>query len=185
MRVRRTALARERPDAGARVAARLPAERLIGVRVVGGYRPHGSEVDPLPLMRRFAVAGAVLALPVVVAVDAPLVFRTWREGDPLEPDAFGIPAPSAKAAEVRPDVIIAPVLAFDARGGRLGQGAGCFDRTLADRRASGGVFAIGLAFAGQEVAACPLEAHDQPLDAILTETGYKAFDESTPSETLK
>jgi 5-formyltetrahydrofolate cyclo-ligase len=64
------------------------------------------------------------------------------------------------------------VVAFDRHGGRLGQGAGCFDRTLAWARAGEGVFAIGLAFAGQEVDLVPVAPHDQGLDAILTETGY-------------
>jgi 5-formyltetrahydrofolate cyclo-ligase len=63
-------------------------------------------------------------------------------------------------------------MAFDRRGGRLGQGAGCFDRTLTWVRNGGGVFAIGLAFAGQEVELVPVGPHDQGLDAILTETGY-------------
>jgi 5-formyltetrahydrofolate cyclo-ligase len=184
MRARRIVLARERPDAAETAAARLPVEFLTA-RVVGGYLPQGAEIDPVPLMRRFADAGATLALPVALAADAPLVFRAWSEGDALKADTFGIPAPAAGAAEARPDVIIAPVLAFDALGGRLGQGAGCFDRTLADLRASGAVFAIGLAFAGQEVAACPVEAHDQPLDAILTETVYKTFRDSIPPGNLK
>jgi 5-formyltetrahydrofolate cyclo-ligase len=123
-------------------------------------------------MRRFGAAGARLVLPVATAADAPLIFRAWTEGALLEPDAFGIPSPGGQSPEVRPDLIIAPILAFDRRGGRLGQGAGCFDRTLAQARAAGGVFVIGLAFAGQEVDQVPTGALDQGLDAILTETGY-------------
>jgi 5-formyltetrahydrofolate cyclo-ligase len=172
MRRRRAALAREDPDAAARAAARLPPDRLAGARVVAGYRPQGGEMDPLPLMRRFAAAGASLALPTATAPQARLTFRAWSEGDPLAPDVFGIPSPTATQPELRPDVIIAPVMAFDRRGGRLGQGAGCFDRTLTWARSGGGVFAVGLAFAEQEVELVPLAPHDQGLDAILTETGY-------------
>jgi len=87
-------------------------------------------------------------------------------------DAFGIPAPGPNAAEVLPDIVFAPLLAFDRLGGRLGQGAGHYDRTLAILRARQPVFVIGLAYAGQEIAAVPMDAHDQRLDAILTETGY-------------
>jgi 5-formyltetrahydrofolate cyclo-ligase len=139
---------------------------------VAGYRPLGAELDSLPLMRRFAALGARLALPVAVTPDAPLIFRAWVEGDSLAPDGFGIPSPAGQSEEVWPEIIIAPVLAFDRRGGRLGQGAGCFDRTLARARDVGGVFVIGLAFAGQEVGSVPVGPHDQGLDAILTETGY-------------
>ena len=63
-------------------------------------------------------------------------------------------------------------MAFDRTGGRLGQGAGHYDRTLENLRRGGRVFVLGLAYAGQEVAKAPAEPHDQRLDAILTETGY-------------
>jgi 5-formyltetrahydrofolate cyclo-ligase len=68
--------------------------------------------------------------------------------------------------------VIAPVLAFDRAGQRLGQGAGHYDRTLANLRALRPVFVLGLAYAGQEVEALPAEPHDERLDAILTETAY-------------
>jgi 5-formyltetrahydrofolate cyclo-ligase len=73
---------------------------------------------------------------------------------------------------VAPNLIIAPLLGFDRRGGRLGQGAGHYDRTLADLRKDRPVFVLGLAYAGQEVEAVPIDAHDQRLDAILTETAF-------------
>jgi 5-formyltetrahydrofolate cyclo-ligase len=73
---------------------------------------------------------------------------------------------------VRPDLVIAPLLAFDRAGGRIGQGGGHYDRTIAALRTQGPLFVIGLAFAGQEVAELPHEPHDQRLDAILTETAY-------------
>jgi 5-formyltetrahydrofolate cyclo-ligase len=68
-----------------------------------------------------------------------------------------------------------PLLAFDAHGGRLGQGGGYYDRTIAQLRAGGPVFVLGLAYAGQEVERLPAETHDQPLDAVLTETGLRLF----------
>jgi 5-formyltetrahydrofolate cyclo-ligase len=73
---------------------------------------------------------------------------------------------------VTPNLVIAPVLAFDRHGGRLGQGGGHYDRTLADLRGQRPVFVLGVAFAGQEIEAAPMDPHDQRLDAILTETGY-------------
>jgi 5-formyltetrahydrofolate cyclo-ligase len=172
MRRLRAGFLRERPDAAAAAAQHLPLDCFAVARVVAGYSPQGAELDPRPLMRRFAAAGVRLALPVTTALDAPLAFRAWTEGDPLEPDVFDIPSPRGQSPEVSPDIIIAPVLAFDRRGRRLGQGAGCFDRTLARARDFGGVFVIGLAFAGQEVGRVPAGPLDQGLDAILTETGY-------------
>jgi 5-formyltetrahydrofolate cyclo-ligase len=169
MRALRATLAREHPGSAARAAAHLPAE-LLSARIVGGYHPQGAEMDPLPLLARFAASS--LAMPAAVSSDEPLVYRAWAEGDPLAPDAMGIPAPLASAPLAAPDLVIVPLLAFDRRGGRIGQGGGHFDRTLQALRAAGQVFALGLAFAGQEIAAVPIEDHDQPLDAILTEKRY-------------
>ena len=170
MRALRASLAAANPDAGEMAAGWLALARL--PRLVGGYRPQGSEIDPGPLMRRLASAGAALAMPAAIAGDAPLIYRAWRPGDLLVPDAAGVAAPTPAAVLVTPDLVIAPVLAFDRGGGRLGQGGGHFDRTLAMLRAAGEVWVIGLAFAGQEIAEVPREPHDQALDAILTESGY-------------
>jgi 5-formyltetrahydrofolate cyclo-ligase len=109
---------------------------------------------------------------VVVERQAALVFRLHEPGEALAPDALGVPAPTAAAQEVWPDVVFTPVLAFDRNGGRLGQGGGHFDRTIEALRARKPVVVIGVAYAGQEVAEVPLEPHDQRLDGILTETGY-------------
>jgi len=84
----------------------------------------------------------------------------------------GIPAPPQEAEAVLPDLVIAPLLAFDRAGGRLGQGAGHYDRAIANLRRCKSVFVLGLAYAGQELPQIPMEPHDQRLDAILTETGY-------------
>lgn len=83
-----------------------------------------------------------------------------------------MPTPPASAPQVTPGTVICPLLAFDKAGGRLGQGGGHYDRTLAALRATGPVFVLGTAYAGQEVEALVMEPHDQRLDAILTENGY-------------
>lgn len=138
----------------------------------GGYHALGDELDPGPLIRRLVGAGARLALPVADFADAPLIFRAWDSRDVPVPDMFGVPAPPPTAPAVRPDLIICPLLAFDRTGARLGQGGGHYDRTIEALRADGPVFVLGLAYAGQEVEAITAEAHDQRLDAILTENGY-------------
>ena len=171
LREQRRALSKATPDAGEQAAALLPAE-LLAAKVVAGYWPQPVEIDPTSLMRRFAEAGVRLALPVAPNRDTPLAFRAWFPGDPLTPDAHGISAPTSAAPLVRPDFVIVPLLAFDRTGGRMGQGGGHYDRTLAALRAQGQVFALGLAFAGQEIAGLPTEPHDQKLDAILTEKAY-------------
>jgi 5-formyltetrahydrofolate cyclo-ligase len=76
------------------------------------------------------------------------------------------------AGTVTPDLIVTPLLAFDRRGGRLGQGGGYYDRTFA---ALPEAVRIGFAYAGQQVDRLPIEAHDIRLHGVLTETGYRAF----------
>jgi 5-formyltetrahydrofolate cyclo-ligase len=172
LRSLRRTLAAQAPDAARRAAALLPLERLPAFESFSGYVAQGAEIDPRPLMLRLVETGAQAALPVAASLDEPMEFRLWDSRDALEPDAFGIPSPPLWAAAIAPDLVIAPLLAFDRRGGRLGQGAGHYDLAIENLRAAGPVFVLGLAYSGQEVDEIPLEPHDQRLDAILTEAGY-------------
>jgi 5-formyltetrahydrofolate cyclo-ligase len=83
---------------------------------------------------------------------------------------LGIPTPAADAAEIVPEIVLVPLLAFDRRGHRLGYGGGYYDRTMAGLRARGAVLAIGVGFAFQEMDAVPTASGDQPLEAIATES---------------
>jgi 5-formyltetrahydrofolate cyclo-ligase len=172
MRDLRKRLAGEAPDAAGRAATHLPPDLIRTARIVSGYRPRGAEIDPWPVMQAFARAGAQLALPVAFDRDSALAFRAYADGDPLEPDAFNTLSPTGSAPVVEPDLVIAPLLAFDRFGNRMGQGAGHYDRALQALRANRRVFVLGLAYAGQQVAQVPAEPHDQRLDAILTEKAY-------------
>lgn len=172
MRALRRRLNAEAPDAGVMAADVLPLERFPGLSAAAVYYAQGAELDPTPLAERLAAAGVTVALPVALSLDGRLQFRRWRLGEDLEPDVTGVPSPPQAAAAVTPQLVVAPLLAFDRRGGRLGQGGGHYDRTLSNLRTAGGVFVLGLAYAGQEVDAIPMEPHDQRLDAVLTEAEY-------------
>lgn len=171
LRSLRRRLADATPDAGERAAANWPGRA--GAETFALYHPAGSELDPSPLRTRLPPGG--IALPVAQSREGALVFRRHLPGQALVPDALGIPAPAMEAEAVAPDVVFAPLLAFDRRGGRLGQGGGHYDRTLANLRRMKPIFVVGLAYAGQELPDIPMAAHDQRLDAILTETGYQEF----------
>ena len=170
MRSLRLQLAAADAQAASRAAVHAPLARL-GSGPVAGYIAQGAELDPAPLMAVLAEAGVSLALPTALSRDAPLIFRSWMPGAALSPDAFGIPAPLADQPQVALSALIVPLLAFDRRGGRLGQGAGVYDRAIAALGADHRPFLLGLAYAGQEVEDLPVEPHDQRLDAILTEAG--------------
>ena len=155
------------PPALLRDAGETPADRD---KVLATYAPQGSEVDPSPLIEALVGAGWTPCLPRAADRESPLSFHAVN--GPLVPDAFGIPAPLPTSPHLTPNLIIVPVLAFDRAGGRLGQGAGCYDRTIAVLRATSSVRVIGLAYAGQEVARIPTDEHDQRLDGILTDAGF-------------
>ncbi|RAU22189.1 5-formyltetrahydrofolate cyclo-ligase [Paramagnetospirillum kuznetsovii] len=162
-------------------AAEALAALALGIpagAVVAGYWPLDTEIDPRPLMTSLAASGYELALPVVVGRDRPLAFRAWSPGDELEAGPHGTRHPPAGAAVLRPSVVLTPLLAFDAKGFRLGYGGGYYDRTLALLRSDGQVMAIGLAYSAQRVDAVPAEAWDQKLDKIATELGVIAVEQA-------
>jgi 5-formyltetrahydrofolate cyclo-ligase len=137
--------------------------------VVSGFWPIRSEINPLPLLRRFAAAGARLALPTIVQRGQPLRFRGFAFGEELARGQWGIREPKPDAPELDPDVLLVPLAAFDRRGHRIGYGAGYYDLTLKALRAVKSITAIGLAFALQEIDAIPALPHDARLDLVLTE----------------
>lgn len=140
--------------------------------VVSAYAAMRDEIDPLPLLVELAGRGCRIALPVVTGPGQPLAFRAWAPGAPLVAAPFGTRVPPDTAEALVPDVVLAPMLAFDCRGYRLGYGGGFYDRTLTGlREANAVLLALGLAYAEQEVPRLPTEAHDAPLDAIVTPDG--------------
>ncbi|QYK40538.1 MAG: 5-formyltetrahydrofolate cyclo-ligase [Paracoccaceae bacterium] len=138
-----------------------------GDRVLSGYLPMRTEIDPLPAM---AAHPGPVCVPVTPPRGNPLRFREWRPGCALETGPFGAMVPSGGGWLV-PQVLIVPLLAWDRRGYRLGYGGGYYDRTLEGLRAAGGCIAVGFAFAAQEVDAVPIDATDQRLDHLVTEAG--------------
>ena len=133
--------------------------------IIAGYWPMGDEMDPRPLMLALASRGHALALPVTPPRGQPLAFRAWAPGAALRPGPMGTSEPVA-GEELRPDLLLVPLLAFDRAGRRLGYGGGYYDRTLATLP---GAKAIGIAYAGQEMPEVPAGPQDMRLPLIATE----------------
>ncbi|MEN0000125.1 MAG: 5-formyltetrahydrofolate cyclo-ligase [Pseudomonadota bacterium] len=143
--------------------------------LVSGFLPIRSEIDVQPLMASLHLRGHGLCLPVVLDRET-IIFRRYAPSMALIDTGFGTRGPGAEAEQVDPDVMLMPLAAFDARGNRLGYGAGHYDRAIARlNRSNKRPQLIGCAFACQGVALIPAEAHDVPLDAILTEEGITHF----------
>lgn len=168
-RAQRKRLAELDPQAPSRAAEHVVA--LPSGDPVAVYRAIGSELDMDALSLALIRQGRTLCLPVVLEPDAAMIFRLWTPGEPLELDQAGVPAPLPLAETVIPELILTPLLAFDLDGGRLGQGGGYYDRTFA---VLPDAIRIGFAYAGQQVDALPIEAHDIRLHGVLTEVGYTA-----------
>ena len=139
---------------------------------VAAYLPVHGEISPLKLMEKLAATGCTTALPVTPKIGDRLLFRSWKTGEPLQTGAYGIGVPLSQAAEVIPEIMLVPLLAFDKRGHRLGYGGGFYDATIKQYRNANPAFhAIGLAFTSQQTDNLPIHDGDQVLDAVITEQG--------------
>lgn len=150
------------------IAARL---RILldrqSVKTLGIYWPIRSEPDLRSCYAELATRGIRLALPVVVAADAPLRFAAWSPGDPLVKDAMSVSIPADATNTLHPDALLIPCVGFNGKNVRLGYGGGFYDRTLA---AAPRPLTFGIAYScgRAEFEGAP---HDVPLDCIVTELG--------------
>ena len=135
---------------------------------VAGYTALGGEVGVDPLMELALDCGCVTALPYLETRAADMEFRLWTDRDALEIAPFGFAQPAATAVLVEPDILIVPLLGFDAQLNRLGQGAGHYDRYFSNHP---NALRIGVGWSQQKVEALPVDPWDVPMDAILTEQG--------------
>ncbi len=162
-------LASERQSAAEAIAARAFPVAITPGTIVSGFMPMKTEINPLPLLRKLADAGAQLALPAIARRGLPLIMRAWKFGDPFKAGQWGIREPMPDASEVAPDILIVPLAAFDRAGHRIGYGAGYYDMTINALRAKKKAIAIGIAFAAQEIPKVPATERDARLDLVLTE----------------
>jgi 5-formyltetrahydrofolate cyclo-ligase len=161
------------PDFAAAIARHAVALAIPKGSVVGGYHALPDEADPALLLERLVELGCHIAYPRVAGKGLALEFHRVPDGAVMAPGAFGIHEPLDSWPRATPAMLLVPLLAFDASGHRLGYGGGFYDRSLALLQ----VPAIGIAFAGQEVAALPHQPHDAVLYAVLTERGLTKFRE--------
>jgi 5-formyltetrahydrofolate cyclo-ligase len=168
LRKRRQAIAKQNNTSKVAVNPQLH-DLILGAQVIGIYLPMGGEPDPLPLVSGFM---GVTSLPALS--DGPIMtFRRWSPGDPLMISSWGGQQPPETADTVLPDLIIVPLLGFDAALNRLGQGGGHYDRYLA---ANPHAARIGLAWEGQRMDSIIAQPWDVPMDAIVTETNFHVKD---------
>ena len=168
-RAKRRALSTEQQHAHAEAVAQALLPRLRADDVVGVYLQHDGELDLAPLMSLCRRKGVGLALPVVLEAD--LAFAVYGSGQPMRRNRFGIEEP-ASPVFAQPTLVLAPMVAFDLRGTRLGMGGGYYDRYF---RSHPDAERIGVAHECQCALDLPAEADDVPLGAAVTERGWRRF----------
>jgi 5-formyltetrahydrofolate cyclo-ligase len=129
------------------------------------------EVNTEPLINSLFKQGNPVVVPIIEKEEISLRLSYLRDFSALVPSTFGVPEPIGSeipAAADDVDTIILPMLGFDRKGGRIGYGAGYYDRFLAKH---GNMRKIGVAFACQEVDSLPVDENDMPMDYIITEDG--------------
>jgi 5-formyltetrahydrofolate cyclo-ligase len=167
---KRDAMPAEQRQRAAEIIAARPFPVVIAPgTIVSGFMPLKSEINPLPLLRKLADAGAKLALPAIAGRGKPLTMRAYAFGDAFARGQWGIREPKPEQPEVFPDVLIVPLACFDRAGHRIGYGAGYYDMTIRRLRSMKKVVAVGIAFAAQEIAKVPATERDERLDLVLTE----------------
>ncbi|WP_250538589.1 MULTISPECIES: 5-formyltetrahydrofolate cyclo-ligase [unclassified Caballeronia] len=140
-------------------------------RCVGFYWPVAGEFDARATLTRWLAADETrsAALPVVVKPHAPMVFHAWRAHAPMKEGRYRIPVPAEEKVVV-PELLLIPCVGFDKDRYRLGYGGGYYDRTLAAWPNGERPVMIGIAYESGKCGRLPREAHDMPLDAIVTES---------------
>jgi 5-formyltetrahydrofolate cyclo-ligase len=148
--------------------------RVLGIlggrlpRTLGVYWPIQGEMNFIPLAHAVMEAGGSVGLPVVVQKAAPVEFWRWRRGERLVRGAWDIPVPKHRDV-LQPELLIVPLVGFDAAGYRLGYGAGFYDRTLAAASPRPRTIAVG--FSSAQLDTIHPQPHDIPMDVIVTEHG--------------
>lgn len=172
LRARRRAHAATLPSEVSALVFNRPPRALLDLipagAVIGLYRADKGEAPASGYIRHFYEAGHTIALPRITTLTEPMRFHLhtdpFGESD-LVDGPLGLRQPTADAPEIVPQVLFMPLVGFTARGERLGQGGGFYDRWLA---ANPGTMTIGMAWDVQEVDSLPMEDHDMLLDAIVT-----------------
>jgi len=155
------------PALGALLAEHVLASGIVPPRaIIAGFWPMPHEIDIRPLLHALHERGHKLCLPETTKPGTPLIFRAWTPGAEMIQGRYNTQHPTGP--QTTPNFLLIPLLAFDAKGNRLGYGGGYYDRTLEQHPTA---YRLGCAFDAQEVEHVPVEDTDLRLHAVVTEMG--------------
>jgi 5-formyltetrahydrofolate cyclo-ligase len=145
----------------------------VAAKTIGFCWPYQAEYDARVQVLDCLERGARGALPVVIAPSTPLIFREWTLETKMALGVYDIPVP-LDTSQIVPDIILIPLVGFDAEGYRLGYGGGFFDRTLAAMIPR--PIIIGVGFELSRLPTIYPQWHDIPVDYVVTEKGlYRRY----------
>jgi 5-formyltetrahydrofolate cyclo-ligase len=143
--------------------------------VVALFATLRGEVDTQPLIERAQREGKQLLFPRMLEGRA-LEFAVVDEIGSLQPGRYGVLEPDRRCPVLRMHthaIVFVPGYAFDREGGRLGRGAGYYDRALAAcGDSSGRPRFIGVGFDSQVIPNVPMNSLDMRMDGVVTEVGF-------------
>jgi len=145
-------------------------------RTIAAFWPFDGEPDLLPTLGLLECEGLQLALPVIVQAPArpSMIFRQWTTETATKRNIYGIPEPVGTGEILLADIdlLLLPLVAWDDSGGRLGMGAGFYDRVLQPFIESDAPMRMGVAYQLQRLPFVPAEPWDIKLHMILSESGW-------------
>lgn len=145
-------------------------------QTVAAFWPFDGEPDLLPALDLLEREGILVALPVIgdLSGGPSMIFRQWSSGTVMKNNYYGIPEPVGTAEILLPnmDLMLLPLVGWDESGGRLGMGAGFYDRALQPFGQSDSPLRMGVAYRLQKVARVPAEPWDIRLHMVLSESGW-------------
>jgi 5-formyltetrahydrofolate cyclo-ligase len=158
--------------------ALLDYTQAMDVASLSAFWPFDGEPDLRPALEELADSGVIVSLPVLQS-DSVIALHQWRPQSVMENNRFHIAEPvSEPSVGLKTlDILLIPLVAWDRRGGRLGMGAGYYDRLLEPLRSSEVPLRLGIAYGMQEVPAVPLDEHDIPVHGLICEHGWTVFEE--------
>ncbi|MCP5074321.1 MAG: 5-formyltetrahydrofolate cyclo-ligase [Rhodobacteraceae bacterium] len=139
-------------------------------KIISAFMPIRTEVCPIATMTILYQQGKRICVPVIQGKALPLIFQEWTPEVEMVDGPFGAAVPAGGEFLV-PDLVIAPLVAFDKKCYRLGYGGGFYDRSFEEIEAQKPVVGVGFAFSAQELPKVPREKTDKQLDAIVSEQG--------------
>jgi 5-formyltetrahydrofolate cyclo-ligase len=148
-------------------------------RSIAAFWPFDGEPDLLPTLGLLECEGIQIALPDISQAQAnpparpSMIFRQWTMGTAMELNIYGIPEPVGTGEILLTDIdlMLLPLVAWDESGGRLGMGAGFYDRALKPFNETNSPIRMGVAYQLQKMPFVPAEPWDIGLHMILSEAG--------------